>query len=69
MRIKAYQLYKFRHAVFITIASALMLGIVWRQAPPVSQAAGEGYWHTSGNQILDASNQPVRITGINWFGM
>jgi endoglucanase len=33
-----------------------------------AQAAGAGYWHTSGNQILDSNNQPVRITGINWFG-
>ncbi len=29
---------------------------------------GQGYWHTSGSQILDADNQPVRIAGINWFG-
>lgn len=34
----------------------------------VSQAQGIGYWHTSGNQILDSNNQPVRIAGINWFG-
>ncbi len=33
-----------------------------------AQAAGAGYWHTNGNQILDSNNQPVRITGINWFG-
>ncbi|NUR30102.1 MAG: cellulase family glycosylhydrolase [Catenulispora sp.] len=31
-------------------------------------AAGTGYWHTSGRQILDANNTPVRIAGINWFG-
>lgn len=31
-------------------------------------AAGAGYWHTSGRQILDAAGQPVRIAGINWFG-
>lgn len=31
-------------------------------------AAGNGYWHTSGSQLLDANNQPVRIAGINWFG-
>ncbi len=31
-------------------------------------AAGSGYWHTQGNQILDSTNKPVRITGINWFG-
>ncbi len=30
--------------------------------------AGAGYWHTSGRQILDSNNQPVRIAGINWFG-
>lgn len=33
------------------------------------KAAGAGYWHTNGSQILDANNQPVRITGINWFGL
>src|SRR5438445_174519 len=31
-------------------------------------AAGKGYWHTAGAQILDANNRPVRIAGINWFG-
>lgn len=31
--------------------------------------SGAGYWHTNGNQILDASNQSVRVAGINWFGM
>src|SRR5262249_4674107 len=33
-----------------------------------AQAAGVGYWHTSGNQILDSNNQPVRIAGVNWYG-
>src|SRR5512143_1951508 len=32
-------------------------------------AAGTGYWHTSGSKILDANNQEVRVTGINWFGL
>jgi len=31
-------------------------------------AQGNGYWHTSGSQILDASGRPVRIAGISWFG-
>lgn len=31
-------------------------------------ASGSGYWHTSGRQILDSGNQPVRVAGINWFG-
>ncbi len=32
-------------------------------------AAIQGYWHTDGSQILDANNKPVRIAGINWFGL
>lgn len=31
-------------------------------------AQGTGYWHTSGNQILDANNKVVRIAGVNWYG-
>lgn len=38
------------------------------RAEPAAPAAGAGYWHTSGRQILDAAGQPVRIAGINWFG-
>jgi endoglucanase len=34
-----------------------------------ASAAGAGYWHTNGRQLLDANNQPVRMTGINWFGL
>jgi endoglucanase len=29
---------------------------------------GAGFWHTSGNQILDSAGNPVRIAGINWYG-
>lgn len=29
---------------------------------------GTGFWHTSGAHILDANNNPVRMTGVNWFG-
>lgn len=31
--------------------------------------ASSGYWHTSGNLVLDSDNRPVRIAGVNWFGM
>jgi endoglucanase len=31
-------------------------------------AQGTGYWHTSSNRIVDASDNPVRIAGINWYG-
>jgi endoglucanase len=33
-----------------------------------ASAQGTGYWHTSGNQILDLNGQTVRIAGINWYG-
>lgn len=32
------------------------------------QPGVSAYFHASGNQILDANNQSVRIAGINWFG-
>ena len=31
-------------------------------------AQGSGYWHTSGNQIIDTSGHTIRIAGINWYG-
>jgi endoglucanase len=33
-----------------------------------SAFAQTGYWHTSGNQVLDANGHVVRIAGINWYG-
>jgi len=33
-----------------------------------SSAAASGFFHTSGNQIVDVNGQPVRIAGVNWFG-
>ncbi len=33
-----------------------------------SALAQTGYWHTSGNQILDASGHVVRMSGVNWYG-
>ena len=34
----------------------------------VAFGQGTGYWHTSGNQIVDASGRSIRIAGINWYG-
>src|SRR5580700_2330516 len=34
----------------------------------LASSVGAGYWHTSGNQIMDAAGNPVRIAGINWYG-
>ncbi|MFJ9104703.1 cellulase family glycosylhydrolase [Streptomyces sp. NPDC102405] len=52
----------------VAAACLLPLGTAGLQSAHAAETAGAGYWHTSGRQILDASGQPVRIAGINWFG-
>lgn len=37
-------------------------------SPQNTTPLGQGYWHTSGSQLLDTQNRPVRIAGISWFG-
>ncbi len=58
--------------LIIAITGSLFLSGPARQASAAgwgrNPAAGTGYWHTSGNKIVDANNQQVRIAGINWFG-
>jgi endoglucanase len=46
------------------ILAALLLAFI----APSAQAQGTGYWHTSGNKILDSSGTEVRIAGVNWYG-
>src|SRR5262245_45774812 len=53
--------------VLCAAAAALLLPLAGAQTADAA-SPGAGYWHTSGRQILDAANQPVRIAGINWFG-
>ena len=60
---------KYRYLPFFMAVLSIGLMMRWVLDGQVSKAAGEGYWHTNGAQILDANNQPVRIAGINWFGM
>ena len=50
----------------LAVLSALLVA-TGPQATAAS-GAGAGYWHTSGNQILDSNGTPVRIAGINWYG-
>jgi endoglucanase len=47
-------------------ALTMVVGMVLAQ--PWGLAQGAGFWHTSGNRILDSNNEPVRVTGINWSG-
>jgi endoglucanase len=49
----------------IGLAIALVLVAVGSRG---ARAQGAGYWHTSGNQILDSSGDVVRLAGINWYG-
>lgn len=49
----------------LLLASMITFG---KGGVPTASAAGTGYWHTNGTGIYDASNSPVRIAGINWFG-
>jgi len=37
-------------------------------AAATTPGVGAGYWHASGNQILDSNGDPVRIAGLNWYG-
>lgn len=61
---------RYGRVVTVVLALIVLVGVnVPRATVSTASAAGAGYWHTSGNQILDANNQPVRIAGINWFGM
>jgi endoglucanase len=50
------------------VVVAMCAGLCTAAVATTANAAGAGYWHTSGRQILDSSNTPVRIAGINWFG-
>ena len=46
-------------------ALATLLGLTSAAGADV----GAGYWHTNGHRIEDSANQPLRIAGINWFGL
>jgi endoglucanase len=52
----------------VLIAAVLVAALVPFAPQAAVSASGTGFWHTSGNKILDANNQQLRITGINWFG-
>jgi endoglucanase len=56
-------------AIAMVAAGAASVAIALAPAPAgAATIVGAGYWHTSGSQILDAGNNPVRIAGINWYG-
>ena len=55
----------------LVLVALMLVAVGLAIAPPRAgraEAAGAGYWHTSGTAIVDSANQPVRIAGVNWFG-
>jgi endoglucanase len=54
----------------VTAVVAMLCAVLVANGPAARAASttGAGYWHTSGNQILDSNGSPVRIAGINWYG-
>lgn len=47
-------------------AMAATLAFAADIAAPFASAPGAGYWHTSGNKIVDSKATEVRMAGINW---
>ncbi|WP_420031441.1 cellulase family glycosylhydrolase [Streptomyces sp. cg28] len=68
--------HRLRKALVTLVASAAIALVPFAALPAraapgeaaAAPAAGAGYWHTNGRQILDAENRPVRMAGVNWFG-
>lgn len=54
--------------ILYILAALLAIAVSLNALAPSAAAQGAGYWHTSGNQILDANGKEVRIAGINWYG-
>ncbi len=54
--------------IIVTMLLVLIAGSMLATPTSRANAAGAGYWHTSGKLILDQNNQQVRIAGVNWFG-
>ena len=52
----------------VTTLPGISIGDVSVTEGTPQAAMASGYLHTSGSQILDANNTPVRIAGVNWFG-
>jgi len=78
MRAKGRRLFRVRRRI-LKVLSALLTGMLTVFSLFSSAASGAaepgatqspiGYWHTSGNRIVDAHGHSVRIAAVNWFGM
>lgn len=60
--------FKRKSGLLLTHGAAVLLATGLSLIAPAARAQGVGYWHASGNQILDSTGQVVRLTGVNWYG-
>src|SRR6266566_8855845 len=67
-RLMVRPLRRLRDTLAAAVAVALLASTATAGPARAATTLGAGYWHTSGRQILDSANQPVRIAGVNWFG-
>ena len=51
-----------------SILFSVLTALGWSSGMTHSTKAASNYLHTSGNRILDASNNIVGLSGLNWFG-
>jgi endoglucanase len=57
-------------AVFFLMAILVGGAVIRIRATSASpQPLGSGFWHTSGTQVLDSENRPIRIASLTWYGM
>jgi endoglucanase len=52
----------------LTACALLAAAVSTTASAQSTNTVGSGYWHTSGNQIIDSGGNVVRIAGINWYG-
>ena len=50
------------------IVLSLFLSLLLPNITAHPAMAASNYLHTSGNKIFDSANQPVGLSGLNWFG-
>ncbi len=53
----------------VTVAVVAAGSLIDDTAQAAAGGTGTGHLSTRGAQIVDAEGVPVRLTGLNWFGM
>jgi aryl-phospho-beta-D-glucosidase BglC (GH1 family) len=53
----------------LSVSSGFLLRLAMLAAAATMSGSAQNYLHTNGREILDSNNRPVRITGVNWFGL